>query len=235
MTRLLPIFLTAALVLGVAGFVLPAEGQSPQPPHFVVVVDQSAGARPGAVAAATRAVEAARDARAELRITRTPTEQLSVTGYFAARGYDVVGADSAPAALDRAREIAAARGVEASFVEADALDPAGLRGFDTVLDSALFHIFDTDDQARYADALRDVVVDGGRVVLLGLAPGPAFGPEVTDDEIRTAFSLPGWVIEEVRESTYRGRVPDEAQADLLGVPVGGNVDLPAWLAIACRT
>jgi hypothetical protein len=91
MTRLLPIFLTAALVLGVAGFVLPAEGQSPQPPHFVVVVDQSAGARPQAVDAATRAVEAARGAQAELRITRTPTEQLSVTSYFAARGYDVVG------------------------------------------------------------------------------------------------------------------------------------------------
>jgi SAM-dependent methyltransferase len=156
------------------------------------------------------------------------------TVLLAARGYDVVGADSAPAALERGRAIAAARGVEASFVEADALDPAGLRGFDTVLDSALFHIFDTDDQARYADALRDVVVEGGRVVLLGLAPGPAFGPEVTDDDIRTAFSRPGWTIEEVRESTYRGRVPDEAQADLLGVPVGENVDLPAWLAIARR-
>lgn len=157
------------------------------------------------------------------------------TVLLAARGYDVVGADSAPAALERGREIAAARGVEASFVEADALDPTGLRGFDTVLDSALFHIFDTDDQARYADALRDVVVDGGRIVLLGLAPGPAFGPEVTDDEIRTAFSRPGWAIEEVRESVYRGRVPDQAQADLLGVPVGEDVDLPAWLAIARRT
>ena len=157
------------------------------------------------------------------------------TVLLAARGYDVVGADSAPAALDRGRAIAAARGVEASFVEADALDPAGLRGFDTVLDSALFHIFDTVDQARYADALRDVVVDGGRIVLLGLAPGPAFGPEVTDDDIRTAFSRPGWAIEEVRESVYRGRVPDQAQADLLGVPVGEDVDLPAWLAIARRT
>jgi SAM-dependent methyltransferase len=157
------------------------------------------------------------------------------TVLLAARGYDVVGADSAPAALERGREIAAARGVEASFVEADALHPAGLRAFDTVLDSALFHIFDTDDQARYADALRDVVVDGGRIVLLGLAPGPAFGPEVTDDDIRTAFSRPGWAVEEVRESTYRGRVPDQAQADLLGVPVGGHVDLPAWLAIARRT
>ncbi|WP_433781899.1 class I SAM-dependent methyltransferase [Actinomycetospora sp. CA-101289] len=157
------------------------------------------------------------------------------TVLLAARGHDVVGADSAPAALDRGRAIAAARGVGASFVEADALDPTGLRGFDTVLDSALFHIFDADDQARYADALRDVVVDGGRIVLLGLAPGPAFGPEVTDDAIRTAFSRPGWAVEQLRESTYRGRVPDQAQADLLGVPVGGHVDLPAWLAVARRS
>ncbi|GAA4888190.1 class I SAM-dependent methyltransferase [Actinomycetospora straminea] len=156
------------------------------------------------------------------------------TVLLAARGYDVVGADSAPAALDRARAIAADRGVAATFVEADALHPDDLRGFDTVLDSALFHIFDTDDQGRYADALRDVVVDGGRVVLLGLAPGPAFGPEVTDDEIRTAFSRPGWRIEELRESTYRGRVPDAEQAELLRVPIGGHVDLPAWLAVARR-
>ena len=91
MTRLLPIFLIAALVLGVAGFVLPAEGQSPAPPRFVVVVDESAGRDQAAVDAATRAVKAARGADGELRITRTPTEQLSVTSYFAARGYDVIG------------------------------------------------------------------------------------------------------------------------------------------------
>ena len=91
MTR---IFITAALVvlaLGVAGFVIQAEGQSPAPPRFVVVVDESAGRDQAAVDAATRAVIAARGADGQLRITRTPTEQLSVTGYFAARGYDVVG------------------------------------------------------------------------------------------------------------------------------------------------
>ena len=57
----------------------------------MVVVDQSAGPDAAAVAAATRAVKAAHGSERELRITRTPTEQLSVTGYFAARGYDVVG------------------------------------------------------------------------------------------------------------------------------------------------
>ena len=91
MTRLLPILLSAGLVLGVAGFVLPAEGQSPTPARFVVVVDESAGRNDAAVDAATRAVKAARGADAQLRFTRTPTEQLSVTSYFAARGYDVIG------------------------------------------------------------------------------------------------------------------------------------------------
>jgi len=97
MTRLLPILLSAGLVLGVAGFVLPAEGQSPAPARFVVVVDESAGRNDAAVDAATRAVKAARGADVQLRVTRTPTEQLSVTSYFAARGYDVIGVG-----LDRA-------------------------------------------------------------------------------------------------------------------------------------
>ena len=91
MTRLLPILLSAGLVLGVVGFVLPAEGQSPAPARFVVVVDESAGRNDAAVDAATRAVKAARGADVQLRVTRTPTEQLSVTSYFAARGYDVIG------------------------------------------------------------------------------------------------------------------------------------------------
>jgi ABC-type sugar transport system substrate-binding protein len=89
MTRF--ILTLSVLLLGVVGFVLPASGQSPQPPRFVVVVDESAGPDDAAVDAATRAVKAAHGADAQLRITRTPTEQLSVTSHFAARGYAVVG------------------------------------------------------------------------------------------------------------------------------------------------
>ena len=91
MTRLLPILSLALVALFVAGFVFQAEGQSPVPPRFVVVVDESAGRDAAAIDAATDAIRAARGADGELRITRTPTEQLSVTSYFAARGYDVVG------------------------------------------------------------------------------------------------------------------------------------------------
>ena len=91
MTRSILILALAVVALGVAGFVFQAEGQSPTPPRFVVVVDESAGRDAAAVEAASYAVRAARGADGELRITRTPTEQLSVTSYFAARGYDVIG------------------------------------------------------------------------------------------------------------------------------------------------
>jgi hypothetical protein len=91
MTRLLSIPTLVVLALLVAGFVFQAEGQGPRPERFVVVVDESAGRNAAAVDAATTAVRSARRADGELRITHSPTEQLSVTGYFAARGYDVVG------------------------------------------------------------------------------------------------------------------------------------------------
>jgi hypothetical protein len=52
--------------------------------RVVVVADASAPA------AATRSALRAAGPGAELRLPRTPTEQLSVTHWFAARGYEVV-------------------------------------------------------------------------------------------------------------------------------------------------
>jgi basic membrane lipoprotein Med (substrate-binding protein (PBP1-ABC) superfamily) len=55
--------------------------------QVVVVVDAAAG--PAALAEAEAAVKAAGPS-AQLRVPRTPTEQLSVTHYFAARGYRLI-------------------------------------------------------------------------------------------------------------------------------------------------
>jgi hypothetical protein len=55
----------------------------------VVVVDATAGRDP-AVLAEARAAVAAAGGEAQLRVPRTTTEQLSVTHYFAARGFDLV-------------------------------------------------------------------------------------------------------------------------------------------------
>ena len=52
-------------------------------------MDASAASDPAVLAEAEAAVEAAGSA-AQLRVPRTATEQLSVTHYFAARGYRLV-------------------------------------------------------------------------------------------------------------------------------------------------
>jgi basic membrane lipoprotein Med (substrate-binding protein (PBP1-ABC) superfamily) len=57
--------------------------------RVVVVVDAAAGDDPAVLAEAEAAVAAA-GPEAQLRVPRTPTEQLSVTHYFAARGYRLV-------------------------------------------------------------------------------------------------------------------------------------------------
>jgi basic membrane lipoprotein Med (substrate-binding protein (PBP1-ABC) superfamily) len=57
--------------------------------QVVVVVDAAAGRDPAVLAEARAAVRQAGDG-AQLRVPRTSTEQLSVTHYFAAQGYDVV-------------------------------------------------------------------------------------------------------------------------------------------------
>jgi SAM-dependent methyltransferase len=146
-------------------------------------------------------------------------------------GYRILGADSAPAAVERAREGARAAGVAAEFTVADAMDPAGLGGYATVLDSALFHVFGADDRARYARALTDVVVPGGQVVVLALSTrGPGFGPQIDDDAVTDAFAGPEWSVASLVESTYRGRVTHADQAAATGRAIGELVDLPALLA-----
>ena len=55
----------------------------------VVVVDAAAARDPAILAEARAAVQAAGD-RAQLRVPRTATEQLSVTHLFAAQGYGLV-------------------------------------------------------------------------------------------------------------------------------------------------
>lgn len=146
-------------------------------------------------------------------------------------GYDVLGADSAPAAVERARARAAAAEVAAEFTVADAMEPAGLGRYATVLDSALFHVFEPEDRSRYARGLADVVVPGGQVIVLALSTrGPEFGPRIDDDAVTTAFTAPFWDVADLVESTYRGRVTYPDQAEATGRAVGDLVDLPALLA-----
>lgn len=147
---------------------------------------------------------------------------------LAAAGYDVLGVDGAPTAVEQARRNAAARGVAARFEVADALCLGGAQAYDTIVDSALFHIFDDGDRATYVRSLRDATRPGSVVHVLALSDaGRGFGPEVSAATIREAFGA-GWEIESLAETTYQGTVT-EMHAEALGLDVGTVVDEPAWL------
>lgn len=118
----------------------------------------------------------------------------------ASLGLEATGIDQAAAAIDRAREKAAQRGLEASFVVGNVLELAGLgEQFDTVLDSGLFHVLEDEDRQVFVDGLRAVVPAGGRYFLLCFSdrqPG-MFGPRrISQDEIRTAFA-DGWRVDSI--------------------------------------
>ncbi len=148
-------------------------------------------------------------------------------------GYDVLGIDFAREAVEQARRNAEAKGAEARFEVADAMNlPADPR-YDTILDSALFHIFDDADRPKYVASLHGAVLPGGIVHVLALSDqGRGFGPQVSGETIRDAFG-DGWELEALEPATYRG-VVTEVHADAIGLPIGSRVDEPAWLARARR-
>jgi SAM-dependent methyltransferase len=147
--------------------------------------------------------------------------------------YDVLGIDFAPNAIEQARANAAAKGVDARFEVADAMNLGAEPRYDTIVDSALFHVFDDADRARYVASLHTALRTGGLVHVLALSDaGRGFGPQVSEAQIRDAFA-DGWDLEALDTTTYRG-VVGEAHAEALGLAVGTRVDEPAWLARARR-
>ncbi|GAA4615258.1 class I SAM-dependent methyltransferase [Saccharopolyspora hordei] len=148
-------------------------------------------------------------------------------------GYDVLGVDFSVPAVERAQANAAGRGVTARFEVADALALEG-GPYDTVVDSALFHVFGPEDRERYVRSLHGVCRPGATVHVLALSDvEPGLGPRIAESVVREAFDVPGWRLEEVRQDRYRGVARGE-QAVGLGVDDGAVLDVPAWLARATR-
>jgi len=149
--------------------------------------------------------------------------------HLAARGHDVTGWDFSPRAIDAARANARAQGLQVRFEIADALELEPAQRFDTVVDSALFHLLDAADRVRYAERLRGACRSGAVVHLLALSDvEPGFGPVVNENDISAAFAA-GWSVEDVRPSRYRGLI-DAEQSERLVLPEGSSADMVALLA-----
>jgi basic membrane lipoprotein Med (substrate-binding protein (PBP1-ABC) superfamily) len=84
--------LRSLLIAGVLALAIASgvQGASAAPQRRVVVVVDASAAQDPAVLADARAAVARAGDEAQLRIPRTPTEQLAVTHYFAAQGYTLV-------------------------------------------------------------------------------------------------------------------------------------------------
>ncbi|WP_068061685.1 class I SAM-dependent methyltransferase [Nocardia xishanensis] len=156
-------------------------------------------------------------------------------------GYDVLGVDLSPSAIAYAKRNAADKDVPgARFDVVDMLaladaDHDRLGVFDTVVDSALFHVFGTEPEARaaYVRGLHRICKPGGLVHVLALSDTePGFGPRISDSLIRGSFAGEGWELEDLVPSTYRGRVTEVVAEEVarLGMPSEGLVDMVAWLA-----
>jgi len=125
---------------------------------------------------------------------------------FASSGYKVLGIDSAPLAIEKARAKASQRGSKAEFVVADALHLDVLhRKFDAAIDSGLFHVFSDRERVAYVENLRAVIRPQGRYYMLCFSdkePVGWGGPRrVYKREILTSFS-DGWHVDYVRPAKF---------------------------------
>jgi SAM-dependent methyltransferase len=130
--------------------------------------------------------------------------------HVASLGLSVMGVDVAERAVSMAIAKAAARGIAAEFVVADALHLDRLdRTFTTVLDCGLFHTFDGDERRRYVRSLASVMARGAHLHILCFSdagPRPIGPHPVSGEALRAPFRRSGdWRIAAVRPAEIRTR------------------------------
>jgi SAM-dependent methyltransferase len=115
--------------------------------------------------------------------------------YLASHGWQVVGVDFAPGAIEKARQNAKRAGVAASFVQGDVsrLRAAGVEGpFDLLLDIGCYHAIPENRRDAYAAEVAAVAGPGADFYLAGISDPPATwrllgAGGVTRDELRARF------------------------------------------------
>jgi len=124
--------------------------------------------------------------------------------FLARRGFDVTGVDVSRAALDRARERAAAEGVDCTFLERDVilLENVGAEPFDWAINMGCLHMLsEPEHRRRHLERVRDVLRPGGDFLvahcrsewLKGFFSVPHYdeiGPAVTGRVLRRRIRLP---------------------------------------------
>ena len=132
--------------------------------------------------------------------------------YYAAKGHPTTGIDSSPAAIERARRNAARSGVAVNFHVGDIgrLDGFDDR-FDTVVDSACYHVFSGDEpaQSRYLQALHRTTRSGARLFMFEFSPHNVNGWQwygLPESNFRRVFATSGWHLDYLGTTTYQANI-----------------------------
>ncbi|SON59008.1 Glycine/sarcosine N-methyltransferase [Mycobacterium simulans] len=185
--------------------------------------------------------------------------------HYAAHGYSATGIDGSPSAIERAKRNAARAGVQVDFQVADATKLEGFEGrFDTVVDSAFYHVFMGDEgiQTRYAQALHRATKPGARLYMFEFSPHNVNGIQwagIPADNFERVLGAGGWRVDYLGGTTYQARflpqtfeamnkVVAENQDEMVGrmqplfeqlQTIGPllqdhRVHLPVWAVVATR-
>jgi ubiquinone/menaquinone biosynthesis C-methylase UbiE len=155
--------------------------------------------------------------------------------HYASQGYSTTGIDGSPSAIERAKRNAERAGVQVDFQVADATALNGFEGqFDTVIDSAFYHVFLDDQQAqtRYAQALHRATKRGARLFMFEFGRHNVNGLQfdgLPADNFERVFGADGWRVDYVGTSTYVGVFRPET-LDFMANMATSNPDVAARFA-----
>jgi hydrophobe/amphiphile efflux-1 (HAE1) family protein len=125
--------------------------------------------------------------------------------FFADRGHKVTGLDFLDGPLLIARRKAAERGLDAEFIQHDALRVDELdHQFDNVLDSGLFHGLSDEDRQRYVRAVANAIAPHGKLYLQCFSDREPAGDgprRISKAELEGAFES-GWHIVSINPTRF---------------------------------
>jgi SAM-dependent methyltransferase len=141
--------------------------------------------------------------------------------YYASEGFSVTGIDGSAAAIDRAKTNAASAGVAVNFVVGDATKLEGYDAvFDTVVDSAFYHVFadDTQTQSRYLEALHRATRPKARLYMFEFGGhnvnGITLPNGIAEENFRELLPAAGWGITYLGPTTYQANISVPAMEQL---------------------
>ena len=133
--------------------------------------------------------------------------------FFAGLGYETTGIDSSYLAISKALEKADARNLhdKATFLTMDLFDLSELdKKFNTVIDSGVFHMFDSYRRGEYQKSIKNVLNKGGQLYILAFSylETANIGPSqrLTQNDYMNAFKdLESWKINQFEQCDFETR------------------------------